>query len=389
MGGMAVSALTAVASRAAATGAVSARGRTLTNETLDVTLEQDGSITVRDRSSGQRYGGLLCLESEGDAGDTYTFAPVAGSLLRAEGLRVRVRTVARGPLAGAVEGRWSFAGVEVRLRLILLAGERFVRCVLELDNRATSRRLRARVPVGIVSPTAVAGTSFGSIERPVEPAGSAEAVEGGPMETAVATAPAHRYVAAARGDRGLAIFAPGFFEYEWTGTDAMLTLLRSVGDLSRGDLATRPGHAGWVTPTPDAQCIGRDRVELAIGPVTATDLGRSDGLERCWEDAFLPVRGMWLRDADALTPASAGVELEGEGLVLSAAKPAEDGEGMILRCWNSADAALAGRVRVHPRPRHAERSAADERAGDGIPVGPDGSVSFRAGPREIVTLRIR
>ncbi|HTL99768.1 MAG TPA: glycosyl hydrolase-related protein, partial [Candidatus Omnitrophota bacterium] len=211
----------------------------------------------------------------------------------------------------------------------------------------------------------------------------------GPEETAVATAPAHRYVAASNGDRGLAIFAPGFFEYEWTGSDLAMTLLRSVGDLSRGDLATRPGHAGWITPTPAAQCIGRDRVELAIGPVTSSDLDRADRLERSWEDAFLPLRGMWLRDADALLPAAVGIELEGEGLVLSAAKPAEDGDGMILRCWNAGDAATVGRVRIHPHPSQAERSAGDERGGGVIPRDPDGSVRFRAGPREIVTLRIR
>lgn len=388
MGGMAVSALTAVASRARATGAVRVQGRTLSNEALDATLEEDGSVTLGDRRSGQRYAGLLRLESEGDVGDTYTFQPVPGSLLRADGLRVRPRIVARGPLAAAVEGRWTFAGVEVRLRLILLAGEPFVRCVLDLENRATNRRLRARVPAGIVSPTAIAGTSFGAIERTGEPTEPAVAPEG-PAEAAVATAPAHRYVAAANGDRGLAIFAPGFFEYEWTGSDLAMTLLRSVGDLSRGDLATRPGHAGWVTPTPGAQCIGRDRVELAIGPVTAPDLGRADRLERRWEDAFLPVRGMWLRAANALLPAAVGVELEGEGLVLSAAKPAEDGDGMILRCWNAGDTATVGRARIHPRPRQAERSAGDERGGDVIALDPDGSVAFRAGPRELVTLRIR
>jgi Alpha-mannosidase len=371
---------------------VRTRGSTLANGMLDATLEADGSVTLRDRRSGQRYAGLLRLESEGDAGDTYTFQPVAGSLLAADGLGVCPHIVARGPLAAAVEGQWTFAGVDVRLRLILLAGEPFVRCVLDLDNRATNRRLRARVPAGIVSPTAIAGTSFGAIERAVEsliePTEAAATPEG-PEEAAVVTSPAHRYVAAAHGDRGLAIFAPGFFEYEWTGSDLAMTLLRSVGDLSRGDLATRPGHAGWVTPTPGAQCIGRDRIELAIGPVTASDLGRTDRLERSWEDAFLPVRGVWLRDAGVLRPAPVGIELEGQGLVLSAAKPAEDGDGMILRCWNAGDATTVGRARIHPRPRQAERSAGDERGGQAIPLDPDGSVPFRAGPREIVTLRIR
>jgi alpha-mannosidase len=253
--------------------------------------------------------------------------------------------------------------------------------VIELDNRATNRRLRARLPVGIASPAAVAGATFGAIDRPVEPA------FGTPAEAAVSTSPAHRYVAAARGERGLAVLAPGFFEYEWTGRDAVVTLLRSVGDLSRGDLPTRPGHAGWVTPTPGAQCLGRDTVELAIGPASEPDLARPDRLERLWEDAFLPVRGTWLRDADELVLAPAGIELDGEGLVLSAARPAEDGDGMILRCWNSRDTVVDGRWRLQPPPRQAERSAADERAGEAMPVAADGSVGFRAGPRELVTVR--
>jgi hypothetical protein len=382
-GGMALAALTVVPSRAEPNGAVRARGRTVSNETLDATLEPDGTVTMLDRNSGERYAGLLALESEADAGDTYTCAPVAGSLVSARPSGVRVRTVARGPLAGAVEGMWTFAGVRMRLRLILLAGERFVRCVLELDNRATNRRLRARVPIGIASPGAVAGATFGAIERPVEPA------SGTPAEAAVSTSPAHRYVAAARGERGLAVFAPGFFEYEWTGRDAVVTLLRSVGDLSRGDLPTRPGHAGWVTPTPGAQCLGQDTVELAIGPAGASDLARSDRLERLWEDAFLPLRGRWLRDADELAIAAVGIELEGEGLVLSAARPAEDGDGMILRCWNARETIADGRWRLRPPARQAERSAADERAGQAMPVSADGSVAFQAGPRELVTVRVR
>ena len=86
-----------------------------------------------------------------------------------------------------------------------------------------------------------------------------------PLETPVSTAPAHGFVAAASGARGLALLAPGFFEYEWTSRGELLvTLLRAVGELSRGDLSTRPGHAGWPTSTPLAQCPGRTRVELAI-----------------------------------------------------------------------------------------------------------------------------
>src|SRR3989454_693429 len=95
------------------------------------------------------------------------------------------------------------------------------------------------------------------------------------LETPVATAPAHRFVAAAVGRRGLALLAPGFFEYEWTAAgDLVVTLLRAVGELSRGDLGTRPGHAGWPTATPLAQCLGASRGEVAIVPVAQAELER-------------------------------------------------------------------------------------------------------------------
>ena len=71
-----------------------------------------------------------------------------------------------------------------------------------------------------------------------------------PLETPVRTAPAHRFVAAANGARGLAVLAPGFFEYEWTVRgDLVLTLLRAVGELSRkgAELAANP-QASLVFP---------------------------------------------------------------------------------------------------------------------------------------------
>src|SRR5204862_133225 len=95
-------------------------------------------------------------------------------------------------------------------------------------------------------------------------------------------------------------------EYEWTpGGDLLVTLLRAVGQLSRGDLPTRPGHAGWPTPTPGAQCLGPDRIELALVPVTAGGVERGDRLPELGEDGFLPVRGRRRRTSGSSATATA------------------------------------------------------------------------------------
>jgi alpha-mannosidase len=352
-----------------------------------VTLERSGALTIVDRRTGERYAALLRLEDTGDAGDTYTYAPARrGRVVKSRG-PIAVRRLAGGPLVAALEARWPVArGIDARLVLQLYADSPVVRCTLEIDNRATHHRLRARLPTGLAGASAVAGVAFGSVTRPAVRAEPAHY----PRETPVRTAPAHRFVAAARGGRGLALLAPAFFEYEWTTEgDLLVTLLRAVGDLSRADLPTRPGHAGWPTPTPGAQCPGRTRVELGIAAVSASALERGDVVPQLWEDAFLPVRGYWLRDSGALTPAPTDIALEGTGLVLSAVKPAQAGSPTVLRCYNATGRKAAGAWRFGDGVKSAHRVRADERESVALVLEQRGQVvRFVAQPHEIVTILV-
>jgi alpha-mannosidase len=289
----------------------------------------------------------------------------------------------------ALEARWTVRrGLDVRLVVQLAADSPLVRCTFEVDNRATHHRVRARVPVGaaLAGVPAVAGAAFGTAERPAVTGDPAAY----PRETPVRTAPAHRFVAAARGARGLAVLAPAFFEYEWTpGGDLIVTLLRAVGDLSRGNLPTRPGHAGWPTATPQAQCLGRSWIEWALVPVSAADAERGETLPQLWEDAFLPLWGSWLRDAGALRLAPADVTLEGTGLVLSAVKAAQAGSPMVLRCYNAGRRKAAGAWRFGDGVKNAHRVRADERESLALVLEQRGHVvRFVAEPRELVTILV-
>jgi alpha-mannosidase len=268
--------------------------------------------------------------------------------------------------------------------LSLYAGSPLLRCTIELDNAATDHRVRLRVPIGGADSFSVAGGPFGPVRRAVCVTDAGRY----PREAPVATAPAHRFVAVAGGEGGLAILAPGFFEYEHTPTgDLIVTLLRCVGQLSRGDLSTRPGNAGWPMATPGAQCIGRERLQLALTPVSADDIERGAPLTALWEDAFLPPRAIWLRQATELDPPPADVRLEGEGLVFSSLKPAADGDGIVFRCYNATGSAVAGRLVFATPVTAAARVRADERKPESVPVDENGSaVDFTAGPHEIVTL---
>ena len=367
-----------------------AGARSLDNGLVALTVGRDGTVTLADRRTGLLYPALLGLESSGDAGDTYTYAPPARDRVRRLRGPVRVRVLARGPLVAALElrGRLACATGRVDLRVVLAlhAGSPALRCTLEYDNRATDHRLRLRLPTGVPGAPAVAGGPFGAVVRPAAATNGARY----PRATPVATAPAQRFVAGAAGARGLALFAPGFFEYELAANgDLRMTLLRSVGQLSRADLATRSGHAGWPTPTPEAQCPGPDRLQLAVVPVEADDVEAGSALAELWEDLFLPPRALWLRQATALGVPDLSVRLEGAGLVLSSVKPAEEGDAVVLRCYNARGSAVEGCWRLGRPVARAVLTRADERGGSELPLSDNGmAVRFAAGPRAIVTVLV-
>jgi alpha-mannosidase len=116
---------------------------------------------------------------------------------------------------------------------------------------------------------------------------------------------------------------------------------------------------------------------------------RGDVLPALWEDAFLPLRGFWLRDAAALTVATVDITLEGSGLVLSAVKPAQQGSPLVLRCYNATSRRAAGAWRFGDGVKSAHRVRADERDSVALVLEGRGKlVRFTAEPHEVVTILV-
>ena len=361
----------------------------LENRFISILLDYE-RIELIDRRSGERYVDVLQLLDAADDGDSYT-PWIRDERGKPAATATPPRLIASGPLVAAIEHRLTIdhpahGHVDARMILLLHADSPVLRVRLEIDNRAVSHRLRLRVPVGAGS-TATAGAAFGFERRePVTYSASKF-----PAEQPVRTAPAHRYVAAGDSDRGVAVFSPGHFEYEWTARrDLLLTLMRSVGELSKGDLPTRPGHAGWPMPTPEAQELGTHVIELAITPLGEAEADDIAALEALWEDTFLAPQGTFVRgfagDLSGLT--AIGAELSGAGLVFTAMKPAESGDGIVLRCYNVESGAVDGCWRFrHPIVR-AVLLRADETPIRELAIEPSGSVRFEAPARGRVTILV-
>ncbi|HEX8726741.1 MAG TPA: glycoside hydrolase family 38 C-terminal domain-containing protein, partial [Gemmatimonadaceae bacterium] len=361
-------------------------GRSMANGHLSLGVAPDGVVTLRDEESGHAVAGLLQFEDQDDAGDLYTPSPRgAGRSARFLGARV----IHRGPLRGTIETRWRVAvrrgqRADLRVALSLDADARRLRIAIAGENSADDHRLRLCIRTGIASPVVHADAAFGPVERAplVIPA------EDAAMEAALPTAPLHRYVTVSDAARGVTVFSDGLAEYEADADGVVhVTLVRAVGELSRNDLPERPGHAGWPSPTPEAQCRGPFAAELGVllhGPRTDETVELA---EREADDLLLPVTGETLRSVIAAPASLPLLELQGRGLAFSAVKESEDGAWLVLRCVNLLDRAVRGRWVVGGGIREARLARLDETPGEELAVHGD-AVDFEAGPRAVVTVLV-
>ncbi len=187
----------------------------------------------------------------------------------------------------------------------------------------------------------------------------------------------------------MTIFANGATEYEVLKDGRVaITLFRGVGELSRADLPERPGHAGWPSPTPEAQCLGPIASELACLPLGPRTQQVIHEIEQAADDALFPLTGETIRALLASPAPTAGVELSGTGLAFGACKRSEDGEWMVLRCVNLLERAVEGSWGVDRQKREARLARLDETPGAVLQVS-EGRVEFLAGPRAVVTVLVR
>ena len=327
---------------------------TLENEHLRVVAEKDGTLSVTDKRSGHCYVGLNRFVDEGDAGDEYSFSPPTEQLQEnssdaeweveiGEEPRTLLLRGAFNLPRGLAENRASRVEETVRCPLNvwvrLSPGSRRIEIRTEFYNRARDHRLRAVFPSGSVLKESIAETAFGTIRRPTEPQDST-----GWREKDSATYAQRRFVCVEEEGRGLAILNKGLPEYEVTPEgEIYLTLLRSVGWLSRNDLATRTGLAGPALATPEAHCLGKQVFEYAIVPYEGS--WREAGMYREAEAYWLPLEARAVQRRDEKQESSTGgppapfVEIEGEDAVLSTLKKAVDKDGLILRLFNASNEA--------------------------------------------------
>jgi hypothetical protein len=366
--------------------------RSIGNEHVRVDVAADGTLDVAWRE--QRFSGLGAVVDIGDRGDSYDFDPVgAGGEVAAETAQeIRVER-SRHP-SGIEElvvdrvfrlperltrdrTRRAKRTVHVRLRIVasILPGSPRVDLDVTLENRARDHRLRLCFPTGAPASECTARTTFDVVTRSTTAPDDTDWVQAAPD-----TFPQQGFVAA----NGLQVTAPGLVEASVTpdGTIAF-TLVRSVGWLSRADLATRPMEAGPTLATPGAQCGGTLQTRLSLTP----GVDPTAALE-----AELGLRAVATGTVVAPTADRGLLEIDDPHVEVSSWKPAEDGRGSVLRLLNPTGETRAVTLRfgapLTERIRRVERVRLDE-----TPIGEDvaverGALALEVGAHALVSLRL-
>ncbi|HOZ45785.1 MAG TPA: glycoside hydrolase family 38 C-terminal domain-containing protein [Candidatus Hydrogenedentes bacterium] len=396
--------------------AVDARGtlvagrNTMENEHLSVHINADGTLDITDKASGQVFSGLHYFEDSGEGGVAWMHVePQFDQVLTSLSWPAVVALVESGPLLAryrieyridvpvhieeAGDDDWKRLDgfnnsarrspetrtMKIVSEITLTKGARAVDVVTRFDNPCKDHRLRVLFPTRLAAKTCHVENAFDVVERPIEYGPN------DPWARAVnPTFPMHRFVDVSDGAVGLAVVNDGIREYQITN-DAdraiAVTLMRAY------EIALATVSKRWERhPEMElSQCPGAHEFHYRIYPHAGTwaegdVFAQADALTAPLEPAQVgPHGGHW--------PTKQGLlAIEPDGLVLTALKQSEDGEGLVLRVFNPGTKATHGTIHLPAKIQSATVVSLEEMHQETLELHGK-SLRVSVGPKKILTVK--
>lgn len=325
-------------------------GQTIENESLKLTVNHNGTLSIFDKSLNKVFKDLLVFEDTGDIGNEYIYfqpkntkpilstdSPVEFSIItdRAEIAEVQLKQVLMIPESAdelldeeqkkVLEFRYRNAGrsdkllpLEVTSKITVRKNSKKVNFETSIDNQMKDHRLRVLFPAGLTSENHESDSIYEVVTRPnVMPE-----TWGNP------TNPQHQqaFVNLHNEEYGLTVGNFGLNEYEITDSSVIaLTLLRGVGEL---------GDWGYF-PTPEAQTLGRHTFNYSL-----EFHGLDDERYETYQHAYVaqvPFSSVQLVDSSVekiLAEKGKIVDVVADKFAITALKRREDDNALILRGYN-------------------------------------------------------
>lgn len=255
------------------------------NDLLNIRIQKNGSIIIKDKKNNLEKEGFLIFEDSGDAGDTYDYSePYSDRILTSENSEIEILETEKNSLLNKIkysvkmnipynltsrEQEQDNIQIEFFVTLSLEKNSSLVKVDIEVENKAIEHRVRVLFRTGIESVESIADQQFGTIRRPVYLSEVENWRENGWNEKPRTIEPMQSFVSLANDHENVSIITDCVREYQITGEKfdtIALTLFRSTPEMGKAELKDRPGRASGMAnwKTPDANLLKNLKFNFAI-----------------------------------------------------------------------------------------------------------------------------
>lgn len=329
---------------------------TMENKFLKVKVNSNGTISVVDKISGERYDSLLYFEDSGEAGDPWMhIPPFEDKIYNTLGSTAQIRTIEDGPILTTIKITFQWAlplkldretkkrskeekEITISSKITLKKDDPKLYVQIEIDNTVKDHRLRVMFDSGFHPEKSIASGQFDVLERTVRLPDTSDW-----LEPITGTNPHYGAVYVGNEGRGLAVLDIGLTEYEVLDNNSgsiAITLLRTFGypkmsGLGKEDRVLRYGNEG-------SECLGKNKYELAL--FFTKGEWQSNGLLRQEREFRYPVVTTHHSryKGDKLQKTESFIRVEPEELVLTAIKKSERNDSIVVRFYNPTEKELNG-----------------------------------------------
>ncbi len=369
------------------------------NESLAVSIEAGGTLTLTDKRSGQTYRRLLTVEDRADIGDGWFHAAaVNDEVWTSAACPAGVALVHDGPMLTSfrirtrmeVPAEFDFRRMARSDRMLemvieslvsLRPGSDHLEVVTTITNPAADHRVRLLMPTGADARSYLCDTPFDVVERPIALAADNHLYR----ELEVETRPQQSWTAVSDGRRGLAVVSCGLPEsavQDLPERPLALTLFRST----RRTVFTDGEPQGLLL---GEKLIFRYLIVPLAGPIDRAGLCRlGQRLAAGLRNVQLTAKDLRRKGAAAVFRAARDSSRVDGPVVVTSIR--QVGDGLEVRLFNPA--AEAAETAVHVEPYACNADSAQRVDFESHPIGPllpivDGVVKATLRPKAICTLR--
>jgi alpha-mannosidase len=301
--------------------AVHASDKELENEHLRVTFGEDGALSIFDKDAGLEVfrGGAVGARAVvlEDPSDTWSHAVRAYTKEIGAFGNARFRVLENGPLRATLRVWTKYGPSSLRTDWLLYAGARTLEARVALDWREHLKILKFSFPVDVQEPRPTFEIAYGYKVR------KAEGEED----------PGQRWIdlsgQRAGGEYGLAVINDAKYGYSVQGNDMRISIARSAV------FAQHDPHK----LDPQGEYIWQDQGPQTFRMLLAPHSGawQDAGIVRLAEQFTAPLPVIYQGIHQGNRPLSASfLSVDAPDVVVSVVKKAEDGEDLIIRCYETA-----------------------------------------------------